>query len=134
MIMGNVKISGGTHIDQNLIHTQSNQTIQNPNQTFITTHLNKQPNNEIQDQFTYLANNPQQLRQKIEDIVDKFNKTAVIFDRSLKFQIHDKLNTPIVTVIDTVSNKVIREIPPKEILDLYAKMQDYLGLIFDKKA
>lgn len=66
--------------------------------------------------------------------VDKLNKAAAVFDRSLKFQIHEKTHQTVVSVIDTATNKVIRQIPSKEALDIVAKMEDYLGLIFDKKA
>jgi flagellar protein FlaG len=39
-----------------------------------------------------------------------------------------------VSVVDTINDKVIRQIPEEEVLDLVAKMKDYIGLIFDKKA
>ncbi|GAB4268686.1 MAG: hypothetical protein Kow0029_04150 [Candidatus Rifleibacteriota bacterium] len=72
--------------------------------------------------------------EKVKEAVDKINKTAVIFDRTLRFQIHEATHRTMVSVIDTVSNKVIRQIPAEEVLDLVAKMNDYIGLIFDKKA
>ncbi|HNV70725.1 MAG TPA: flagellar protein FlaG [Candidatus Ozemobacteraceae bacterium] len=82
-----------------------------------------------------VAAQPQDIRERdLKDAVDKMSQTAQIFDRSLKFQIHEETNTMMVAVVDTNTNKVIREIPPKEILDMFARMQDYLGLIFDKKA
>ena len=73
-------------------------------------------------------------KKDVEDVLEKLNKAAMIFDRSLKFQIHETSHTLMVSVIDSSNNKVIREIPSKEILDIFGKMQDYLGLIFDKKA
>lgn len=72
--------------------------------------------------------------EELREAVDKLNKTAVIFDRSLRFQIHDKTHRTMVSVVDIVQDKVIRQIPTEEVLDLVAKMDDYLGLIFDKKA
>jgi len=75
-----------------------------------------------------------QEKEKLQDALDKVNKTAVIFDRSLRFQIHDKMHEAMVAVVDMKTDKVIREIPSKEVLDFVSKMQDYLGLIFDKKA
>ncbi len=77
---------------------------------------------------------PEKQRKEVERAVEKMNQTAVIFDRSLRFQIHDKTRSTMVAVVDSVSNRIIREIPPKEFLDLFSKMQDYLGMIFDKKA
>ncbi len=72
--------------------------------------------------------------EELREAVDKLNKTAVIFDRSLRFQVHDKTHRTMVSVVDIVQDKVIRQIPTEEVLDLVAKMDDYLGLIFDKKA
>jgi flagellar protein FlaG len=77
---------------------------------------------------------PEKQREKLSEAVDKLNKTAIIFDRSLKFTLHDKTKEFSIAVVDTKTDKVIREIPPKELLDLVSKMKDYLGMIFDKKA
>lgn len=70
----------------------------------------------------------------VEEAVDKLNKTAVIFDRSIRFQIHEKTHRTMVSVVDIINDKVIRQIPHEEILDLVSKMDDYLGMIFDRKA
>lgn len=78
--------------------------------------------------------NKQKTEEDLKEAVDKLNKTAVIFDRSLRFQIHDKTHRTMVSVVDIVQDKVIRQIPNEEVLDLVAKMDDYLGMIFDKKA
>ncbi|HOT27380.1 MAG TPA: flagellar protein FlaG [Candidatus Ozemobacteraceae bacterium] len=80
------------------------------------------------------AEDPAKQMEKIKDAVDKLNKTSMIFDRSLKFRIHDATKEMMVSVIDVANDKVIREIPSQEALDLVAKMQEYLGIIFDKKA
>lgn len=77
---------------------------------------------------------PEKKEENVREAVDKLNKTAVIFDRSLRFQVHDKTHRTMVSVVDITNDKVIRQIPTEEVLDLVAKMDDYLGLIFDKKA
>ncbi|GEM_PF-736040 len=78
--------------------------------------------------------NQEKNEEKLKEAVDKINKTAVIFDRSLRFQVHEGTHRTMVSVVDIVKDKVIRQIPQEEVLDLVAKMQDYIGLIFDKKA
>ena len=80
------------------------------------------------------AESQQKSEEDLQEAVDKLNKTAVIFDRSLRFQVHDKTHRTMVSVVDISNDKVIRQIPNEEVLDLVAKMDDYLGLIFDKKA
>ncbi|MCJ7840172.1 flagellar protein FlaG [Lederbergia sp. NSJ-179] len=51
----------------------------------------------------------------------------------LKFEFHDQLNEYYVTLVDETTNEVVREIPPKKILDMFAAMTEYLGLMVDKK-
>ncbi|OGK09461.1 MAG: hypothetical protein A2W80_02485 [Candidatus Riflebacteria bacterium GWC2_50_8] len=78
--------------------------------------------------------NREKTQEELKEAVDKLNKTAVIFDRSLRFQVHDATHRTMVSVVDITNDKVIRQIPNEEVLDLVAKMDDYMGLIFDKKA
>lgn len=78
--------------------------------------------------------NNEKTQEELTAAVDKLNKTAVIFNRSLRFQVHDATHRTMVSVIDITNDKVIRQIPNEEVLDLFAKMDDYMGLIFDKKA
>ena len=73
-------------------------------------------------------------QEKLESAIEKLNKTAKVFNRSLKFKMHEATHRTMISVIDDNTDKVIREIPGEEALDMVAKMQEYLGLIFDKKA
>ena len=73
-------------------------------------------------------------KEKLESAIKKLNETAKVFNRSLKFKMHEATHRTMISVIDTDTDKVIREIPGEEALDMVAKMQEYLGLIFDKKA
>lgn len=78
--------------------------------------------------------NHEKTQEDLTEAVDKLNKTAVIFNRSLRFQVHDETKKTMVSVVDITNDKVIRQIPNEEVLDLVARMDDYMGLIFDKKA
>ncbi len=64
--------------------------------------------------------------------IEQIQKTADIFNRELKFQVSDELNRVIVKVIDTSTDKVIREIPSQEIQRLQLQIQEAIGLLFDK--
>jgi flagellar protein FlaG len=70
----------------------------------------------------------------LNEAVDKLNKTAKVFERSLQFKVHDETHRTMVSVVDTSNDKVIRQYPSEEVLDMVAKMENYLGMIFDKKA
>lgn len=52
----------------------------------------------------------------------------------LKLSLHQKTQTLMVQLVDTSNNKVLREFPPKELLDAMAKIHDYIGALLDKKA
>jgi flagellar protein FlaG len=58
---------------------------------------------------------------------------ATAFHRSVRFNLSDESGRVQVNVIDTDSDKVIREIPPKETLNVAKRIKDFLGLILDEK-
>ncbi|MGB9792738.1 MAG: flagellar protein FlaG [Thermacetogeniaceae bacterium] len=51
----------------------------------------------------------------------------------LSFTFHKETKSLIVKVIDPDTNKVIREIPPEELLELAARIQEMIGILFDKR-
>jgi flagellar protein FlaG len=72
-------------------------------------------------------------KEKIEEIVQGMNKFLQPTQTSLKFEFHEKLNEYYVKIIDDKTKETVREIPPKKLLDMYAAMTEFLGLIVDKK-
>ena len=61
------------------------------------------------------------------------NDFLIPVNTSIKFELHDKLNDYYVTVIDDITHEVIKEIPSKKLLDTYANMMEFVGLLVDKK-
>ena len=51
----------------------------------------------------------------------------------LRFSVDQSSGTIMITVTDESSGKVIREIPSSEILQLAAKMDEMVGMLFNKK-
>lgn len=51
----------------------------------------------------------------------------------LKFEYHDQLNKYYVKVMNEETEEVVREIPPKKLLDMFAAMADAMGILIDKK-
>ncbi|SFB21588.1 MULTISPECIES: flagellar protein FlaG [unclassified Bacillus (in: firmicutes)] len=70
---------------------------------------------------------------KIEEVVQGMNKFLEPTHTSLKFQFHEKLNEYYVTIVDDKTEEIVREIPPKKLLDMYAAMTEFVGLFVDKK-
>lgn len=73
-------------------------------------------------------------RKELTKAVEKMQRAVGIFDKHFKFSIHDKTHRVMVQIIDSRTNEVINEIPPKKILDMVADLQNMLGIFIDKKA
>lgn len=56
-----------------------------------------------------------------------------INDVDLQFSVHKSSGKVVVTVTDEDTGEVIREIPEKEMLNLAAKLEEMVGLIFDQR-
>lgn len=52
---------------------------------------------------------------------------------NLKFVYHEQLNEYYVTVVNPLTNETVREIPPKKMLDMYAAMAEFMGILIDTK-
>jgi flagellar protein FlaG len=73
---------------------------------------------------------PALLKQLLEDINREYKQRNI----SLRFSIHEATNSLVVRVLDIDTEKVIRQLPPDEILVLRTRMQEMLGEIFDAQA
>jgi len=51
----------------------------------------------------------------------------------LKFQVHEDTGQFVIRVIDVKTNEVVREVPPENLLDLAAKMEEMMGMLYDEK-
>ena len=69
----------------------------------------------------------------VTEAIEKMNDFLSPTRRNLKFELHDKLERYYVSVVDSNTDEVIKEIPPKKFLDMYAAMAEYMGILVDKK-
>lgn len=72
-------------------------------------------------------------KEEMERVIDGINEVLQPANTHIKFELHEKLNEYYVTVVDNNTNEIVREIPSKKYLDIYAAMTDFVGLIVDKK-
>jgi len=70
--------------------------------------------------------------EKVSQIAQQLESISSLFDRTLKFQVSKELEQVIVKVIDSSTDKVIREIPSAEIQNLQLRIKEALGLLFDE--
>ncbi|MCX7780195.1 MAG: flagellar protein FlaG [Negativicutes bacterium] len=67
-------------------------------------------------------------------ITKELSKFMAYLNADIQFELHDKTQQLMVRVVDTKENKVLREFPPKELLDTIANIREYVGVLLDKKA
>ncbi|MBG9692382.1 flagellar protein FlaG [Lysinibacillus fusiformis] len=72
-------------------------------------------------------------KEKLQHAVDTVNEFLQINHNASKFVLHDGLDRYFVQVVDTQTEEVVKEIPPKKLLDAYYEMQKLLGMIVDEK-
>ena len=72
----------------------------------------------------------------LEDIaehVDNLNEFVRTFDKGFEFQVHDESEEYYVQVVDLVEEEIIREIPPEQIMDIMARIDNMIGVIVDER-
>lgn len=73
--------------------------------------------------------------ERVKSAVDDLNKQikSNLRHTSLSFKYHDDTNRISITVTDSDTDEVIREIPPEKALDMLAKAWEMAGLLVDEK-
>ena len=67
---------------------------------------------------------------KMTESINRFMETT---NTNLRFQYHEDLKEYYVTIVDSKTNELVKEIPSKKLMDIYAAMRDFLGLMVDHK-
>jgi len=71
---------------------------------------------------------------RLTELVANVQKNLKMMHRvNLQFSVHKASGEIMVTVTDESTGEVIREIPPSEMLNIAAKLDAMIGLIFDQK-
>ncbi len=110
-------IPGKSHVQQ----VQSSPPVQNP--------IAVKDENEVKKK-----EKPPELSQTMELAVELQENLKALHNVDLRFSVHAASGRTMVTVTDEETGKVVREIPPHELLNLAAKLEEMMGLIFDQKA
>ncbi|MDM5246506.1 flagellar protein FlaG [Lysinibacillus sp. G4S2] len=72
-------------------------------------------------------------KEKLQQAVETVNEFLQINHSSSKFVLHDGLERYFVQVVDAQTEEVVKEIPPRKLLDAFYEMQKLLGMIVDEK-
>lgn len=79
------------------------------------------------------ADEEKKLKEELVDLTQKLNQEMYRLNMRVSFDYNETIEGLLVTVKDADGEKVIREIPSKEAIELMKKMRDLVGAIFDKQ-
>jgi flagellar protein FlaG len=71
-------------------------------------------------------------REDVEKALAKINDLAKSLSRELSFSYDDRIDKVVVKVMEGGSEKVIRQIPPEEMIRLSVKMDDIMGMLINQ--
>lgn len=77
--------------------------------------------------------NKKQLENELRELSKKLNDEMKRVGTDLNFSYNENIPGLKVTVKESNSDKVIREIPSKEAIELMKRMREVIGVIFDKQ-
>ena len=86
-----------------------------------------------EQQKEYNARNDAQLREEMIDLSRKLREEMKKANTNIDFSYNDDIKSLVVTVREASGNRIIREIPSEEAIELMMKMRDMIGNIFDKR-
>jgi flagellar protein FlaG len=124
-----VKVDGIDHAQLNKLYDYAQKTVQegqkhDPKQKQQQRVLNKDQQVSIWDKSNI---------EDLEESIEKLNSTAEAFNVSLKFSVDDRTDRIVVKVIERKTERVIREIPPEQVLNMVAQIQDLIGVFVDSR-
>lgn len=72
--------------------------------------------------------------EQVQKAARQAQEMAQAFDRSLRFEVKEEAGLVQVSVLDTVSDKVVRKIPPDNIVHFVEHIREMFGALMDTEA
>lgn len=67
-------------------------------------------------------------------ILSELTEVSAAMNKRLTFSINEKLDQVVVKVVDTATDKVIREIPLEALQRVHERIREVIGILFDERA
>ena len=71
--------------------------------------------------------------EKAKKMTESLNQLLETTNTKLRYEFHEKLERYYVTLVDSETDQVVREIPNKKLMDMYAALLEFAGIFVDKK-
>lgn len=70
-------------------------------------------------------------RDEVEEMVEGLKDLTQTLQTKLNFSINESTNDVVVKILEKDTDKIIKQFPPEELLELQEKMLDLTGFLFD---
>ena len=91
--------------------------------------LQKEVDQQVQEVQEKRDVKPEELQRLMEEVRKKFD----MLSKYLKIDIDQELEMPVVKIMERDTNRVIRQIPPDDLLELMKRIDQLLGLLMERK-
>ncbi len=75
---------------------------------------------------------PKKMQQELEEAVERLNKMMESGKRGLGFSVDNQINVTVVTVKDSNTGEVVRQIPSEAVLRVAHRIEDLKGILYSK--
>jgi len=75
----------------------------------------------------------QELDIPVQQIIQKLQKITNVFSRQVQFRVDESSKKVVITVLDSETNEIIRQIPSQEILRMIQEIDKIIGRFIDYK-
>ena len=74
-------------------------------------------------------------REEMEKVIDEVQKRMDAIGSKLRFGLHEHQDVPelVVQITDKDSGELVKQFPAEEVIQIRAKLNDLIGLLFDKQ-
>ena len=88
-----------------------------------------QPRAAAQEEQKQVQIDPQEMRKALQEAVEKLNDRMRQMSRNLAFSVDDKANRTVITVTNSTTGEVVRQIPNEIVLEVSRSIEDFKGLL-----
>lgn len=119
--------------------TQQSQRSQSINRlessaTLTAATLSKEEHSAQQIQSLQPLNDTEVEKKSMMQLVDDLNDVQQYQQRAIQFSVDEDAGRPVIKIIDSETDKVIRQIPQEEVLRFQQRMQEMSGAILQEQA
>lgn len=95
----------------------------------------RNPRDEMASTFNNNAKPKEELitKEDLQKVTTQANEALEVVNTQLVFQVHERTGRPLIRLVESATQEVIREIPSEKMLDVLAGIWEWAGLIVDRK-